>query len=149
MSTVFRATIKYNHKCLHNVSNFAYTICPGSRDPLYIVNYYIKWVTTSWTHGISLLHLSNKDRNSSVSIFQEAKIIYHKILISLQGPWSKVYTFIYVIKQCIYLVIYDTSYLKVSPIFHIIHEYFIYKIKFAFFPYHCMVQFVTVSFSQS
>ena len=28
------------------------TKCPGSSDPFYIVSYYIKWVTTSWTHGI-------------------------------------------------------------------------------------------------
>ena len=27
----------------------------GSSDPFYIVSYYIKWVTTSWTHSISLL----------------------------------------------------------------------------------------------
>ena len=25
------------------------TVCPRSRDPFYIVSYYIKWVTTSWT----------------------------------------------------------------------------------------------------
>ena len=30
----------------------SYTVCPGSSDPLYIVTYYIKWVTTSWTHSI-------------------------------------------------------------------------------------------------
>ena len=29
------------------------TICPGSSDPFYIVNYYINWVTTSWTHSTS------------------------------------------------------------------------------------------------
>ena len=28
-----------------------YTICPKSSDPFYIVTYYIKWVTTSWTHS--------------------------------------------------------------------------------------------------
>ena len=28
------------------------TVCPGSSDPFYIVTYYIKWVTTSWTHGM-------------------------------------------------------------------------------------------------
>ena len=28
------------------------TICPGSSDPFYIVSYYIKWGTTSWTHSI-------------------------------------------------------------------------------------------------
>ena len=27
-------------------------ICPRGSDPLYIVSYYIKWVTTSWTHSI-------------------------------------------------------------------------------------------------
>ena len=26
-----------------------YTVCPRSSDPLYIVTYYIKWVTISWT----------------------------------------------------------------------------------------------------
>ena len=29
-----------------------YTIFPRSSDPYYIVTYYIKWVTTSWTHSI-------------------------------------------------------------------------------------------------
>ena len=27
------------------------TVCPGSSDPFYVVTYYIKWVTTSWTHS--------------------------------------------------------------------------------------------------
>ena len=31
-----------------------YTICPRSSDPFYIVSYYIKWVTTSWTYSIYL-----------------------------------------------------------------------------------------------
>ena len=26
-------------------------MCPRSSNPFYIVSYYIKWVTTSWTHG--------------------------------------------------------------------------------------------------
>ena len=29
------------------------TVCPGSSDPFYIVSYYLKWVTTSWTHSLS------------------------------------------------------------------------------------------------
>ena len=29
-----------------------YTVCPGSSDPFYIVTYYKKWVTTSWTYCI-------------------------------------------------------------------------------------------------
>ena len=28
------------------------TVCPGSSDPFYIVTYYIKCVTTFWTHNI-------------------------------------------------------------------------------------------------
>ena len=28
------------------------TVCPGSSDPFYIVSYYIKWDTTSWTYCI-------------------------------------------------------------------------------------------------
>ena len=28
----------------------AYTICPRSSDSFFIVSYYIKWVTTSWSH---------------------------------------------------------------------------------------------------
>ena len=28
------------------------TLCPRSSDPFYIVSYYIKWVTTSWTHSM-------------------------------------------------------------------------------------------------
>ena len=27
------------------------TICPGSSDPFYIASYFLKWVTTSWTHS--------------------------------------------------------------------------------------------------
>ena len=26
-----------------------HTVCPMSTDPFFVVNYYIKWVTTSWT----------------------------------------------------------------------------------------------------
>ena len=31
---------------------FLLTVCPRSSAPFYIVTYYIKWVTTSWTDGI-------------------------------------------------------------------------------------------------
>ena len=33
------------------VADQGYAICPRSSDLFYIVSYYIKWVTTSWTHG--------------------------------------------------------------------------------------------------
>ena len=29
-------------------------VCPGSSDPSYVVSYYIKWVTTSWTYGTNV-----------------------------------------------------------------------------------------------
>ena len=29
------------------------TVCPRSSDQFYVVTYYIKWVTTSWTHSIT------------------------------------------------------------------------------------------------
>ena len=32
-----------------------YTECPGSSDPFYTVIYYIKWVTTSWTHSMKIV----------------------------------------------------------------------------------------------
>ena len=31
------------------------TVCPISSDPFYKISYYIKWVTTSWTHSMSFL----------------------------------------------------------------------------------------------
>ena len=35
-----------------NLSTIYTTVCPRSSDPFYIVSYYIKWVTTSWTYSI-------------------------------------------------------------------------------------------------
>ena len=29
-----------------------HTVCPKSSDSFYVVNYYIKWVTTSWTYSV-------------------------------------------------------------------------------------------------
>ena len=55
---------KYNEKCpCSHINNTALikqifhdtTICPGSRDTFYIVSYYIKWVTISWTHGTLII----------------------------------------------------------------------------------------------
>ena len=35
-------------------------MCPRSSEPFYTVTYYIKWVTTSWTDGISQAKRKNK-----------------------------------------------------------------------------------------
>ena len=43
------------------------TICQGSSDPFYIVSYYIKWVTTSWTHSTLSLLVKEKKKNISFS----------------------------------------------------------------------------------
>ena len=40
-----------------------YTVCPRSSDPFYIVNYYIKWVTTPWTHRRIKMLFSSKSYN--------------------------------------------------------------------------------------
>ena len=35
------------------------TVCPRSSDPFHVANYYIKWVTTSWTYCIKLVNTFN------------------------------------------------------------------------------------------
>ena len=39
---------------------FLYTVWPRSSDPFYIVNYYIKWITTPWTDSMTVLGEHNK-----------------------------------------------------------------------------------------
>ena len=45
---------KYNNDLTSEMLHFSSksTVCPGSSDPFDIVSYYIKWVTTPWTHSI-------------------------------------------------------------------------------------------------
>ena len=38
-------------KMLSGLKCIEYTVYTGSSDPFYIVTYYIKWVTTSWTYS--------------------------------------------------------------------------------------------------
>ena len=33
-------------------NNYGFIVCPRSSDPFYVVTYYIRWVTTSWTYSI-------------------------------------------------------------------------------------------------
>ena len=37
---------------LVQIMSLTFTVCPRSSDPFYVVPYYMKWVTTSWTHCI-------------------------------------------------------------------------------------------------
>ena len=48
-----------------------YTVCPGSSDPFYMVSYYIKWVTTSWTHSNILTAAKKRD-------ISEQKLLYYR-----------------------------------------------------------------------
>ena len=69
--SIYRAVCKYYSFCIHKhlcvwIVRYVYTttvytmvltldgtVCPGSSAPFFIVSYYIKWVTTSWTHSSS------------------------------------------------------------------------------------------------
>ena len=42
--------LSYHVICV-NLGSFYIQYVVGSSDPFYIVSYYIKWVTTSWTHS--------------------------------------------------------------------------------------------------
>ena len=43
-----------------------HTLCPRSSNPFYIATYYIKWVTTSWTHSIFVFHILFIDPNNGI-----------------------------------------------------------------------------------
>ena len=48
-SWTYGIVMPFEHVWHNSRSNNNFTIRPRSSDPLYIVVYYIKWVTTSWT----------------------------------------------------------------------------------------------------
>ena len=51
MKHFFQAHSKWHHnKCRLEVCTYT-AICPRSSDPVYIVRYYIRWFTTSWTYS--------------------------------------------------------------------------------------------------
>ena len=39
--------------CQSYIDFYFITVCPRSGYPFYIVSYYIKWVTPSWTHSMT------------------------------------------------------------------------------------------------
>ena len=54
VSRVYVATQEENLPFRINKENMnGLTVRPGSSDPFYIVSYYLKWVTTSWTHSMT------------------------------------------------------------------------------------------------
>ena len=50
-----------------------YTVCSKSSDPFYVVTYYIKWVTTSWTYSIDTFWVCYMDiqTESGSDLFQK------------------------------------------------------------------------------
>ena len=50
------------------------TVCPGSSYPFYIVSYFIKWVTTSWTYGIYIHNIQDGVRLLIKHNFHSANI---------------------------------------------------------------------------
>ena len=48
------------------------TVCPRSSDPVYILSYYMKWVSASWTDGI-LEGNTRQDLLSKIMNFMRAK----------------------------------------------------------------------------
>ena len=71
---------------------YIHTVCPRSSDPFYIVSYYIKWVTASWTYR----NLSEKKRiKSSIprKWFDYDKIERNRILFDLYTTFSPVFLF--------------------------------------------------------
>ena len=53
------------------------TVCPRSGDPFYVVTYYIKWVTTSWTDGtIALLQIILKLDILYAFIYAKCRLVH-------------------------------------------------------------------------
>ena len=47
-------TLQFCKTCYIILFNRNDTICPRSSYPFYVERYYIKWVTTSWTHSMKI-----------------------------------------------------------------------------------------------
>ena len=45
------------------------TVCPVNSDPFYVVTYYIKWVTASWTYSIVDEFLINFQTTNTTLVF--------------------------------------------------------------------------------
>ena len=58
-----------------------YTVCPRSSDPFYIVGYYIKWVTTSWTYSTACPLHCVKFSYTHVKILVKKDILYFLLLL--------------------------------------------------------------------
>ena len=64
-------------------------VCPRSLDPFYMVSYYMKWLTTSWTHSTTRGRILDPDFTGeaaplelSGNIFSDFFSIFKKVLFS-------------------------------------------------------------------
>ena len=88
--TIFSALNSY--RILYNGQKYCpssycdfYTICPRSSDPFYIVSYYTKLVTTSWTHSM-------KSDKTCWAKYLKDYLLSKKACVSsraLGRPWSE------------------------------------------------------------
>ena len=61
------------------------TVCPRSSDPFYIVTYYIKWVTTSWTYIVKKFGQPKELKESVLEINKiSALLLGHTVPILFQ-----------------------------------------------------------------
>ena len=75
------------------------TICPGSSDFIYIISYYIKWVTTSQPHSRSKRETRH---GSNCSTFPF--ILYNTLLLTTTTYFCKL-----LVKMCNYLFTYNIN----------------------------------------
>ena len=52
------------------------TVCPRSSDPFFIVSYYIKWITTSWTYSMDAHVILGSTNSVSLSLGISLSILY-------------------------------------------------------------------------
>ena len=66
-----------------------HTVCPRSSDPFYIVTYYVKWVTTSWTYSNRSSFLSHFFfLFGSYFSFSLAKSLFPNIFVTVFNFWQ-------------------------------------------------------------
>ena len=78
------------------------TVCPGSSDTFYVVTYYIKWVTTSWTYSMCTIQIMKitillaAGAGTTVAAFPAGIFVLELI------PWSWRYFFSELLPQLIF-----------------------------------------------
>ena len=60
---------------------FMINVCPRSSAPFYVVNYYIKWATTSWTYCTMKIGQNFLEKRYETNNLQTSELNYIVILI--------------------------------------------------------------------